>query len=73
MSARDRQARSRGQALLRALSGLQAALLAGPGEAACALRQVATLLDGASEADDPALADTLAQVTLRAQIELARG
>lgn len=67
---RDARARARGLALLAALSALQAGMLRGVVDAALPAR-LAALGEGEA-AKDPALADLLAQVTLRARVELAR-
>ena len=67
---RDARARARGLALLDALAGLQAGLLRGAVDAGLPAR-LAALGEGEAAAD-PALAALVAQVTLRARIELAR-
>lgn len=67
---RDARARARGLALLAALSALQAGLLRGVVDAGLPAR-LAALGEGEAAAD-PALAALLAQVTLRARVELAR-
>lgn len=68
---RDREARRRGQELLAALARLQRALLEGhrdlPG-----LRRLAALVEDMPGAADPGLRQALADVALRARVELAR-
>lgn len=68
---RDREARRRGQEMLAALARLQRALLEGhrdlPG-----LRHLAALAEDVPQAADPRLRQALAEVTLRARVELAR-
>jgi hypothetical protein len=68
---RDREARRRGQEMLAALARLQRALLEGnrdlPG-----LRRLAALAEDIPQAADPGLRQALAEVTLRARVELAR-
>ncbi len=68
---RDREARRRGQEILAALARLQRALLEGrrdlPG-----LRRLAVLAEDIPPAADPGLRQALADVTLRARVELAR-
>ena len=68
---RDREARRRGQEMLAALARLQRALLEGhrdlPG-----LRRLAALVEDMPGAADPGLRQALAEVTLRARVELAR-
>ena len=68
---RDREARRRGQEILAALARLQRALLEGrrdlPG-----LRRLAALAEDIPLAADPRLRQALADVTLRARVELAR-
>ena len=68
---RDRKARRRGRALLEALAGLQRGLLA-EGAAVDTLRRLAQLAAEPEEAADPALGLILAQILLRARVELAR-
>jgi hypothetical protein len=67
----DREARRRGQEMLAALARLQRALLEGhrdlPG-----LRRLADLAEDVPQAADPGLRQALAEVTLRARVELAR-
>ena len=70
-SVRDREARRRGQEMLAELLRLQRALLAGPPDLA-ALRRLAALATAIPEAADPALRQAVAEVTLRARVELAR-
>ena len=68
---RDRQARKHGRAMLEGLSALQHELLDGdvsPGT----LERLAALAEHCPEAADPALKDTLASVSLRVRVELAR-
>lgn len=66
----DREARKRGEAVLRALTALQRARLNGNGST-MDLQQL--LADAAATpAQDPNLADILAAVLLRARVELAR-
>ena len=69
--ARDRSAHRRGQALLAALGRLQRVLL-GDGDTESALRDIRDLADDVPAAADPALAEAVDQVVLRARIELAR-
>ena len=68
---RVREARRRGQEMLAALARLQRALLEGhrdlPG-----LRRLADLAEDVPQAADPGLRQALAEVTLRARVELAR-
>jgi hypothetical protein len=68
---RDREARRRGQEMLAALTRLQRALLDGnrdlPG-----LRGLAVLVENMPQAADPGLRQALAEVALRARVELAR-
>jgi len=68
--ARDGQARRKGNALLRALSGLQAALLGT--SAAEARQQLAGTASVPAEADDPALEDALRAIAVRVAVELAK-
>ncbi|MES2713415.1 MAG: flagellar assembly protein FliX [Pseudomonadota bacterium] len=70
LAERNARARSRGLALLAALASLQAALLRGSLDAGLPAR-LALLSDGEAAAD-PALAALLAEVNLRARVELAR-
>lgn len=67
---RDARARRRGEALIEELAALQAGLLAGRVEPA-RLRALASLSAGEAAAD-PALAAILAEISLRARVELAR-
>ncbi|HUB14066.1 MAG TPA: flagellar assembly protein FliX [Acetobacteraceae bacterium] len=69
--ARDIAAHRRGQSLLAALGRLQRALL-GAGDASAVLDEIRSLARDVPVAADPALATAVAQVVLRAQIELAR-
>jgi hypothetical protein len=69
-SPRDHLARRRGRALLRGLDDLQRGLLAGA-DNPDVMSGLAGLLEG-EDGDDPALADTLRALALRARIELAR-
>lgn len=67
---RDARARRRGEAMLRELAALQVELLAGR-IAPDRLRALASLAEGEAAAD-PALAEAVAAIALRARIELAR-
>ena len=67
----DRRARGHGQAMLVALGRLQRALLGG-GDLAGSLAELRGLAESVPQAADPALAAAVAQVVLRARIELAR-
>jgi hypothetical protein len=67
---RDARARRRGEAMLRALSDLQAELLGGRADPA-RLEALAALAEGEAAAD-PALAEAVAAIALRARVELAR-
>ncbi len=67
---RNARARSRGLALLQALGVLQAGLLRGVVDSGLPARL--TALSEGEAAADPALAELVAQVSLRARIELAR-
>ena len=67
----DRQARRRGQALLRALSCLQRSLLRG-GDDVESLQDLTGLAADLPEASSPALRGILDQIVLRARVELAR-
>lgn len=67
---RDARARKRGEGLLRELAALQAELLAGRVDAA-RLRALVALSEGTAAAD-PALAEVVAAISLRARIEAAR-
>ncbi len=68
---RDRQARRHGRAMLDGLAALQRALLDGELDPAM-LERLAALAEHCPEASDPALRATLAAVSLRVQVELAR-
>ncbi len=70
-AARDRQARKHGRAMLAALARLQLGLLGDDPDGA-ALAELAALAEHCPEAADPALRDALADVGLRARIEVAR-
>lgn len=70
-SVRDREARRRGQEMLAELLRLQRGLLEGRRDLA-ALRHLAELAADVPEAADPALRQAVADVALRARIELAR-
>jgi hypothetical protein len=67
---RDAAAQRRGSALLRELAGLQLALLDGAIEPA-RLSRLALLAEGEAGAD-PMLREIMAEISLRARIELAR-
>jgi hypothetical protein len=67
---RDARGRKRAAQMLDELTRLQAELLAGRADPA-ALERLASLATGEAP-DDPVLAETLAAVSLRARIELAR-
>jgi hypothetical protein len=69
--ARDREARRHGQEMLAALARLQRALLEG-GRDLPGLRRLALLAENVPEAADPALRLAMAEVVLRARVELAR-
>jgi Class II flagellar assembly regulator len=66
----ERAAR-RGEAALAELDGLQLDLLRGTDDPA-RLARLAALADGAEAAADPMLRRTLAEIALRARVELAR-
>lgn len=68
---RDRQARRRGQDMLRALRSVQAAMVADRDDPD-ALGMLASLAGDAVETDTPALAAALGSIVLRARVELAR-
>jgi hypothetical protein len=68
---RDREARRRGEEILAALSRLQRALLDGRRDIA-ALTQLADLAREVPAAADPALRQAVADVVLRARVELSR-
>ena len=70
LSARDQVAQRRGRALLGGLASLQRELLGGAPDAA-AMQRLAGLLEG-ENGEDPALAEAMAAVALRARIELLR-
>ncbi len=67
---RDARARKRGLALLEELQAVQAALLGGRMDQA-GLARLAALTTGEAAAD-PALAEAVAAIALRARVELAR-
>jgi hypothetical protein len=67
---RDAAAQRRGTAVLRELEALQLSVLGG-GIAAAQLSRLALLTEGEAGAD-PALREILAEISLRAQVELAR-
>ncbi len=67
----DREARRHGHDLLAQLSALQRDLLAGPPDAAC-LSRLASLAACVPEAADPGLRDIVAEIALRARIEIVR-
>ncbi len=72
-SARDKQARTHGRALLQALAALQHAALRGDGDQAqAALARLAATVRDVQEADDPALQVILREISVRAAVELAR-
>ncbi len=72
-AARDRRARRHGRALLEALGGLQRALLSTDGGVSPELLQrLRMLVADPVPAADPALGAVVAQIALRARIELAR-
>jgi hypothetical protein len=54
------------------LHGLQLALLRGGGDDPARLERLAALADGADPAAEPALRSLLAEIRLRARVELAR-
>jgi class II flagellar assembly regulator FliX len=68
----DREARRHGQDLLEALAALQKELLAGGGDAAVSLSRLSALADMISTAHDPALAQILGAIRLRARLEILR-
>ena len=68
---RDRQARRHGRAMLDGLAELQCALLDGSLDPATAER-LAALAQHCPEASEPGLRATLAGISLRVQVELAR-
>lgn len=68
---RKRRSARRGQGILDSLDRLKAALIGGrvsPGD----LAQIALRLAGAEPSGDPALDDVVAQIELRAKVELAK-
>jgi hypothetical protein len=67
----EREARRHGRAVLDMLTALQRSLLAGPPDPAT-LRQLAALAAEIPPAADPELRACLAQVRLRARVELVR-
>lgn len=69
-SARDALARRRGRALLGGLAELQRGLLDGR-TAPATLERLAGLVEG-EDGDDPAIADAMQALALRARIELLR-
>ena len=68
---RDREARRHGQEMLAILVRLQRALLAGQRDLP-ALRGLAALAQDVPQAADPGLRQAVADVALRARVELAR-
>lgn len=68
---RDRQARRHGRAMLDGLTALQRELLENEMDAAT-LQRLAALAEHCPQAADPALRATIAAVSLRVQVELAR-
>ena len=68
---RDRHARRHGRAMLEGLAELQRGLLDGDLDPD-ALQRLAALVQHCPDASDPALRATLAAVSLRVQLELAR-
>jgi hypothetical protein len=66
----DAQAARHGDAMLKAMSGVQLALLEGTGDAAC--RSLATLAESLPCPADPGLKAVLQSVALRAAVVLAR-
>jgi len=69
-ASRNRRGAARARDLLRELSALQAGLLGGGSDSA-GLQRIASLAEGEAP-PDPALADTLAGIALRARVELAK-
>lgn len=68
---RKRRSARRGQGLLAALDGLKVALIAGrvsPSD----LGRIAASLSGAGPSGDPGLDEVIAQIELRAKVELAK-
>jgi hypothetical protein len=66
----DAPAAEHGEAMLKAMSGVQLALLEGTGDAAC--RTLATLAESLPSAADPGLQAVLQSVAVRAAVVLAR-
>jgi hypothetical protein len=66
----DAQAAEHGEAMLKAMSDVQLALLEGTGETAC--RSLATLAESLPSAADPGLKAVLQSVAVRAAVVLAR-
>lgn len=72
-AARDRRAKRHGRALLEALGGLQRGLLSADGSVSPeVLQRLQMLIADPVPAADPALGAVVAQIALRARIELAR-
>jgi len=69
---RRQRAVRRGEALLAALSDLQLALLGAGDDSACLARLRTVLGDEAPTAIEPELADVLAEIEVRAAVELAK-
>ncbi len=69
--AQDRRARRQGDGLLAALARLQHAWLGGPG-GEVALADLSKLADQSENAASPALREVVAEIRLRAAVELAR-
>jgi hypothetical protein len=69
---RDRKARKRATAVVKALTGLQRTLLTEE-DPAVALRTLNELATADPSADDPALGAILRAIVLRARLEVARG
>lgn len=70
-SVQDRAARRHGHDLLAELSALQRDILSGPPDPA-RLSHLSTLAANMPDAADPALRDIVAEIALRARIEIAR-
>ncbi|MGH7160098.1 MAG: flagellar assembly protein FliX [Acetobacteraceae bacterium] len=70
---RDRAARRHGEAVLTALMALQVRLLDAPAHRGAALAHLAKLVAQLPQAADPALGALIRDLTLRAEVELARG
>ncbi len=69
----DREARRHGRAMLKALGGVQLALLGtDPERAREALADLATTAEDATAGDDPLLRLILREIAIRAAVELAR-